>query len=245
MPTSSRDSIFRSIRKRQDPFSGGCSPTPRCAPASSIQTATSSSTAAFSTAAATSSRANSRRSAVDAGNPLKQLWDSFLTWAFSYDYPRQPEYGLDNGKDFPEVAAALNGASVSLVRLNDRGQIIVLVSVPVQRYRAVLGALVLSTSGGEIDNVLRAERHVVLHDLRLRGAGHHPALGLPCRYHRGTLAQARCCRRTCAARHQQACRDPGLHRAPRRDRRSLGRDPRHDDMRSTTASTPSRPSPPT
>ena len=99
--------------------------------------------------------------AIDAGNPLKQLWDSFLTWAFSYDYPRQPEYGLDNGKDFPEVAAALNGASVSLVRLNDRGQIVVLVSVPVQRYRAVLGALVLSTSGGEIDSVLGAERRVV------------------------------------------------------------------------------------
>ncbi len=57
--------------------------------------------------------------------------------------------------------AALNGATVSLVRLNDRNQIIVLVSVPVQRYRAVLGALVLSTTGGEIDNVLWAERQVV------------------------------------------------------------------------------------
>jgi two-component system sensor histidine kinase ChvG len=48
------------------------------------------------------------------------------------------------------------------VRLNDRSQIVVLVAVPVQRYRAVLGALVLSTSGGEIDDVLRAERQVVL-----------------------------------------------------------------------------------
>jgi hypothetical protein len=45
----------------------------------------------------------------------------------------------------------LNGARVSLVRLNERGQIIVLVAVPVQRFRAVLGALVLSTTGGEID----------------------------------------------------------------------------------------------
>ena len=60
------------------------------------------------------------------------------------------------------MAAALNGAKVSLVRLNDRGQIIVLVAVPVQRFRAVLGALVLSTTGGEIDDVLRAERQVVL-----------------------------------------------------------------------------------
>ena len=90
------------------------------------------------------------------------LWNRLVTWTFSYDYPKQLEYGLDNGREFPEVGAALNGAKVSLVRLNDRGQIIVLVAVPVQRFRAVLGALVLSTTGGEIDDVLRAERQVVL-----------------------------------------------------------------------------------
>lgn len=90
------------------------------------------------------------------------LWNRLVTWTFSYDYPRQIEYSLDNGRDFPEVTAALNGAKVSLVRLNDRGQIVVLVAVPVQRFRAVLGALVLSTTGGEIDDVLRAERQVVL-----------------------------------------------------------------------------------
>ncbi len=90
------------------------------------------------------------------------LWNRLVSWTFSYDYPKQIEYGLDNGREFPEVAAALNGAKVSLVRLNDRGQIIVLVAVPVQRFRAVLGALVLSTTGGEIDDVLRAERQVVL-----------------------------------------------------------------------------------
>jgi len=95
-------------------------------------------------------------------NPVKRLWDEFLAWAFSYDYAVQPEYGLDNGKDFPEVVAALNGAAVSIVRLNERRQIVVLVSVPVQRFRAVLGALVLSTSGGEIDDVLKGERRVVL-----------------------------------------------------------------------------------
>jgi two-component system, OmpR family, sensor histidine kinase ChvG len=90
------------------------------------------------------------------------LWNRLVTWTFSYDYPKQLEYSLDNGREFPEVNAALNGAKVSLVRLNDRGQIIVLVAVPVQRFRAVLGALVLSTTGGEIDDVLRAERQVVL-----------------------------------------------------------------------------------
>ena len=96
------------------------------------------------------------------GFSISALWNRFVTWTFSYDYPKQIEYGIDNGKDFPEVDAALKGAKVSLVRLNDRGQIIVVVAVPIQRFRAVLGSLVLSTTGGEIDNVLRAERQVVL-----------------------------------------------------------------------------------
>ncbi len=101
-------------------------------------------------------------SGEQSGYSPRALWNRLVSWTFSYDYPRQPEYGLDNGKDFPEVSAALNGAKVSLVRLNDRGQIIVMVAVPIQRFRAVLGALVLSTTGGEIDDVLRAERQVVL-----------------------------------------------------------------------------------
>jgi two-component system, OmpR family, sensor histidine kinase ChvG len=95
-------------------------------------------------------------------NFIVAWWIKAFDWFFAYNYPLQKEYNLDNGKDFPEVAAALNGAAVSVVRLDEKHDIIVLVSVPVQRFRAVLGALVLSTSGGEIDNVLRAERRVVL-----------------------------------------------------------------------------------
>ncbi len=86
-----------------------------------------------------------------------------LDWFFAYDYPIHADYGLDSNNEVPEVKAALNGASVSIVRLNDNREIIVLVSVPVQRFRAVLGALILSTQGGEIDGVLRAERRVVLY----------------------------------------------------------------------------------
>ncbi len=97
------------------------------------------------------------------GSLFSRWWERSVNRVFAYDYPLQVDYGLDNGKDFPEVAAAINGASVSVVRLNENRQIIVLVSVPVQRFKAVLGALVLSTTGGEIDNVLRAERRVVLY----------------------------------------------------------------------------------
>jgi two-component system, OmpR family, sensor histidine kinase ChvG len=83
-------------------------------------------------------------------------------YLFTYDYPLRQEYGLDGNKELPEVAAALNGASVSQVKLDENRELIVVVSVPVQRYRAILGALVMSNKGGDIDDVLRAERRVVI-----------------------------------------------------------------------------------
>ncbi len=98
---------------------------------------------------------------------LERQWNRFLTYFFGYDYPVRREYGLDNNKANPEVAAALNGASVSQVKLDENREIIVVVSVPVQRYRAVLGALVLTNQGGEIDDVLRAERLVVVYTFGL------------------------------------------------------------------------------
>ncbi len=82
-------------------------------------------------------------------------------WLFGRDYPVHEEYGLDNNQGRSEISAALNGATVSVVRLNPRHEIIVLVAVPVQRFHAVLGALVLSSKGGEIDDVLRGERRIV------------------------------------------------------------------------------------
>ena len=81
---------------------------------------------------------------------------------FAYDYPVHNDYDLNNNQAIPEIAAALNGASVSVVRLNVNRETIVLVAIPVQRFRAVLGALVLSTKGGEIDTVIKSERRVIL-----------------------------------------------------------------------------------
>jgi two-component system, OmpR family, sensor histidine kinase ChvG len=92
----------------------------------------------------------------------QRRWNRLQAYLFGYDYPVRREYGLDKNKAAPEVAAALNGASVSQVKLDENREIIVVVSVPVQRYRAVLGALILSNKGGEIDDVLRAERQVVI-----------------------------------------------------------------------------------
>jgi two-component system sensor histidine kinase ChvG len=45
-----------------------------------------------------------------------------------------------------------------MVRVNDRGEVIVSVAVPVQRFRAVRGVLMLSTQGADIDDMVEAER---------------------------------------------------------------------------------------
>jgi two-component system, OmpR family, sensor histidine kinase ChvG len=99
---------------------------------------------------------------IENRNWFDRSWHWLSSYLFAYDYPPRREYALDGNKAAPEVAAALNGASVSQVKLDENREIVVVVSVPVQRYRAVLGALVMSNKGGEIDDVLRAERQVVI-----------------------------------------------------------------------------------
>ena len=80
---------------------------------------------------------------------------------FAQNFPKHIDYALDNNQLRPEISAALGGGTVNLTRLNALHETTVLVVVPVQRFRAIQGALVLSTEGGEIDNVLRSERRIV------------------------------------------------------------------------------------
>jgi two-component system sensor histidine kinase ChvG len=92
-------------------------------------------------------------------NALKRGWNAFRSWLGYGDLPLYRELGADAGKDYPEVAQALSGAkSAYMVRVTDRGQVIVSVAVPVQRFRAVRGALLLSTQGGDINQAVESER---------------------------------------------------------------------------------------
>ncbi|HHK73954.1 MAG TPA: HAMP domain-containing protein [Rhizobiales bacterium] len=93
---------------------------------------------------------------------LRKIWRKLKAFLRRGDLPLYREYGPDEGRKYPEVTAALSGASVSVVRVNKKGEMIVFVAVPVQRFRAVLGALVLSTKGGDIDAIVSAERWGIL-----------------------------------------------------------------------------------
>ena len=83
-------------------------------------------------------------------------------WFGRGDLPLYKELGPENGKGYPEVGQALAGLHASMVRVNDRGEVIVSVAVPVQRFRAVRGALMLSTQGADIDDMVEAERLAIV-----------------------------------------------------------------------------------
>ena len=90
---------------------------------------------------------------------MRRAWKAFRSWLGRGDLPLYRELGPDAGKEYPEVALALAGAkSAYMVRVNDFGEVIVSVAVPVQRFRAVRGALLLSTQGGDINQAVEAER---------------------------------------------------------------------------------------
>lgn len=94
--------------------------------------------------------------------PVERLWQGLQLWLGRGDLPLYKEYGPQGGKNYPEVAIAALGGKASEVRVDDRGRVVVSVAVPIQRFRAILGELMLSTQGGEIDEAVRAERFVIV-----------------------------------------------------------------------------------
>ena len=89
---------------------------------------------------------------------MERAWIAIKNWFARVNLPLYRDLGPANGKGYPEVVQALAGLKSSEVRANERGEVIVLVAVPIQRFRAVRGALLLSTQGGEIDDAVAAER---------------------------------------------------------------------------------------
>lgn len=67
-----------------------------------------------------------------------------------------------DGSIYPEVMSALTGGRGAVVRITRQGELIVSVAVPVQRFRAVLGVLLLSTQAGDIDKIVQAERAAIV-----------------------------------------------------------------------------------
>ncbi len=101
--------------------------------------------------------------AIDAqARPWERLINEARRLLRGADLPLYKDLGFQNGRGYPEVLQALAGSKTSIVRVNERGQIIVSVAVPIQRFRGIRGALLLNTQGGDIDAIIDAERLAVI-----------------------------------------------------------------------------------
>jgi two-component system sensor histidine kinase ChvG len=68
----------------------------------------------------------------------------------------------DNGRVYSEVNSALNGDTTTAERVDEQNRLVLSVGVPVQRFEAIYGVLMVSTEGGDIDDILRQERETLI-----------------------------------------------------------------------------------
>lgn len=111
-------------------------------------------------------RLNVRRPS-DMRNKFGQQISSWLTSLTAYFGDDRPlriirHRRLRNASQFEDVAKALDGGVHRNVFLNGRRQMVLSVAVPVQDVRMVRGALLLTTSGGHIENEIKAVQWVFL-----------------------------------------------------------------------------------
>jgi two-component system sensor histidine kinase ChvG len=100
--------------------------------------------------------------------PPQQHWtDAVGDWLgrqFSHSdrFPEYVERQNPTQRDFPEVASALRGFNASAVRTMSEGHLLLSAAVPVQRYKQVLGALMLTRDNRAIAASLREVRYDML-----------------------------------------------------------------------------------
>jgi two-component system, OmpR family, sensor histidine kinase ChvG len=96
--------------------------------------------------------------------PIMRFTDRVYDWVVD-ELPRRTRYPVyrenasQRADDYPEVIRALRGETASAIRSDPASAGLVLsVAIPVQRYKQVLGAVMLSTGSGEIEEEVRTVR---------------------------------------------------------------------------------------
>lgn len=94
---------------------------------------------------------------------LTEPIDAVLNWSPNQgELPIYQERSPQRASDYRETIRALAGQPDAVVRRHETGGMVISVSVPVQRYRQVVGALMLSHGSGEIESAMRAIRIDIL-----------------------------------------------------------------------------------
>ncbi len=103
----------------------------------------------------------------DQGSPLVRYISEIYDVLFEgltgrFNAPLYKENPIQRAADYSEVLAALRGDAVGTVWADQDGGLLLSVAVPVQRYRQVLAALMITKDGGDIEQAVRDRRHDVL-----------------------------------------------------------------------------------
>ncbi|WP_374654927.1 stimulus-sensing domain-containing protein [Dongia sp.] len=104
-------------------------------------------------------------------DPNESLVWKWVAGAYDWVFDRLPssrilkpyqEAAVQNAADYEEVVKAMDGEAATYVRDAGKGKMILSAAVPVQRYRQVLGALLLTKPGDDIEATLRDTRLTIL-----------------------------------------------------------------------------------
>ncbi len=93
---------------------------------------------------------------------IEQFYSSLSSKLSAWRRPLYREIEDKRGAEFVEVTLALRGYPANTVRENSMGEPILSVAVPVQRFKMVLGGLMLTTEAGDINEIVSAERRSIL-----------------------------------------------------------------------------------
>jgi two-component system, OmpR family, sensor histidine kinase ChvG len=88
---------------------------------------------------------------------LSDIWAYFKAAFWTPDLPLYKDMGPD-GKAYEEVRVALTGSPAQLMRVTEAGETLISIAMPIHRDQTTLGALMLTTQGSDIDELIARER---------------------------------------------------------------------------------------
>lgn len=101
----------------------------------------------------------------DEGGVIERTFNQvneFLAEILPTPYPNESSLPVESPGNYPEVRLAINGDIADAVRRRADGGLILSVAVPIQHYRKVLGALLLTADNGEVEQAVRGVRFTIL-----------------------------------------------------------------------------------
>ncbi len=89
------------------------------------------------------------------------IWSYLKGEFWTPDLPIYKDLGPE-GKAYEEVRVALAGSVAPLIRVTEAGETVISVAVPIRRKKSVLGALLLTAQGSDIDEMIARDRFQIL-----------------------------------------------------------------------------------